>query len=108
MNRELNRLQVHNPCSDGAEIGVFASPTGQRRNAGPSPRAPKASKKRARLPELGEVSLERGDTLVPSHYMLEEQVVSLRHEVNHIRMLLHTLLLTHRPEVEPSRGHPRS
>ena len=102
MNRELTRLQVHNPCSDGTEIGVFASPTGQRRNARSSPRAPHASKKRARLPELGEESLERGDTLVPSRFMLEDQVVSLRREVNHLRMLVHTLLLTHRPEAAPS------
>lgn len=39
MNRELTRLQVHIPCSYGIEIGVFASPIGQRRNTRPSLRA---------------------------------------------------------------------
>ena len=92
MNHELVRLQVHNPCEDGTEVGVFASPQSRRRSPSAPPNAPAPCKKRARLPNPGEVSVDRGDVLVHTHEILEEQVSTLRREVADIRALIYTIL----------------
>ena len=113
MNRELARLQVHNPCDDGTEVGVFASPQFLRRSSGAPPNAPAPCKKRARLPKESEVSADRGDILVPTQVILEEQVSSLRREVADLRALIYTTFhsalaeITHRSAVPPSPGPPR-
>ena len=114
MNRELARLQVHNPCDDGTDVGVFASPQFSGRRSSSTPNAPAPSKKRARLPEPGEVSVDRGDVLVPTQEILEQQVSALRREVMDLRALLHTTFrsalteITHRSAVpaSPSPPHP--
>ena len=69
MNRELTRLRVHNPCDDGTDVGVFASPQSMRRSTS-TPNAPAPCKKRARLPALGEASVDRDDVLVPMQEIL--------------------------------------
>lgn len=112
MNRELVRLQVHNPCEDGREVGVFASPQTGRRSSS-TPNAPVQCKKRARLPDPGEVSVNRGDVLVRTQEILEQQVSALRREVMDLRALLHTTFqsalteITHHSSVPPSPGPPR-
>ena len=110
--RELARLQVHNPCDGGTEIGVFASPQLRRRSSGTcSARIP--SKKRARLPAPGEVSKDREDVLVPTQEILEQQVSALRREVMDLRVLIYTTFhsalseITHRSAVPPSPVAPR-
>lgn len=113
MKRELTRLQVHNPCDDGTEIGLFASPQFRRRSSDATPNAPAPCKKRARLPKAGEVSADRGDVLIPTHVIQEEQVSALRREVADLRALIYTTLhsalaeITHRSAVPPSPGPPR-
>ena len=88
MQRELARLQVHNPGSpNGTDIGVFASPALLRRDL-TAPPAPHPCKKRARLPELGEESLERGDVLVSTEEILQEQILALRETVLQLREII--------------------
>jgi hypothetical protein len=112
--REVMRLQVHNPCDDGTEVGVFASPQFSGRRSSSTPNAPAPCKKRARLPDPGEVSANRGDVLVPTQEILEQQVSALRREVAELRALLHTTFrsalteITHHSKAPPSPGplHP--
>lgn len=112
-HRELTRLRVHNPCDDGTEVGVFASPQSVRRSSS-TPNAPAPCKKRARLPKAGEVSADREDILVPTEVILEEQVSALRREVADLRALIYTTFhsalteITHHSRVHPSPGplHP--
>lgn len=110
--REVMRLRVHNPCDDGTEVGVFASPQFSGRRSSSTPNAPAPFKKRARLPALGDVSVDRGDILVPTQEILEEQVSALRREVMDLRALLHTTFrsalteITHRSAMPPSPGPP--
>jgi hypothetical protein len=110
-HRELTRLRVHNPCDDGTEVGVFASPQSGRRSSS-TPNAPAPCKKRARLPDPGEVSADREDILVPTEVILEEQVSALRREVADLRALIYTTFhsalteITHHSRVHPSPGPP--
>jgi len=105
---ELMRLQVHNPCDDGTDVGVFASPQFSDRRSSSTPNAPAPSKKRARLPEPGEASVDREDILVPTQEILEQQVSALRREVMDLRALLHTTFrsalteITHHSAAPPS------
>lgn len=108
MKRELERLTVHNPCQDGGEVGVFASPVHDRRGKGNTPTAPAQDKKRARLPEVGEESPERGDTLVARGEFLEEQVVALREEVFRLRFLLQNVFRTALEEITHHSGETAS
>jgi hypothetical protein len=93
MHRELARLKVHNPGSPNAtDIGVFASPTFARRDS-TEPSAPRPCKKRARLTELGDKSPERGDILVSTEEIMQEQILTLQCELRRMQLVIQILIV---------------
>ena len=89
MHRELARLQTHDPCRDGTEIGVFSSPHSRRRTS-TTPSAPKPCKKRTCPHELEYASQECGDTFITTQEMLEQHIDTLHKEVQAIYLLFHS------------------